>query len=174
MSLYISIMDARVKQLTPLGALKIPRCRRSLGAKDGRRDQCDCLHSLCVLTCRVCSNRHLPPNMTLQLSADDFLCVCCHIKNPVDLLSLSSISGRAAELIRTPAMWKQRLTRDGWDVDAIYWQESNKIVYVDQGSSWLFLARAACDRYAVFNQDLHRGTGSLLRRLHSVVSQIGG
>lgn len=93
----------------------------------------------------------MPPTPTyiLQLSTEELWEIIDHIPNPLDILTLSLVSKRFAEVYRDDSVWRRHLTLGGWNVDAIV--RHSRTEYKDRQAKgiWVNLARAACARWHV-------------------------
>ncbi|KAG8941469.1 hypothetical protein FRC04_004178 [Tulasnella sp. 424] len=93
----------------------------------------------------------MPPTPTyvLQLSTEELWEIIDHITNPLDILTLSLVSKRFAEVYRDDSVWRRHLTLGGWNVDAII--RHSRTEYEDRQAEgiWVNLARAACARWHV-------------------------
>lgn len=89
---------------------------------------------------------------SFQLSTEDLLAIVDYIQSPLDILELSLVSKRFAEITRTEWTRKRHLKLSRWDPDTILRHSQAE---APEGV-WFKLARAACIRWQVLRPGYDR------------------
>lgn len=87
------------------------------------------------------------PTYVLQLSTEELWEIIDYIPNPLEILTLSLVSKRFANVTRDESTWRRHLALGGWSVDAIIRHSRTDNEDRQANGTWFKLARAACARW---------------------------